>query len=275
MSQDLVINGVTYNGVESISVTTKDGQVVQYHLTSGIELPELLNEGNASDLMKGKQLINGEGEAVTGTFSLDSEMTAQDSLIAQIKLALAGKAAGEGGGDDMAGALADRTITEFSSNNCTTIAGYSFRGCASLQTLVAPNAKSVGEYALYQCSKLKSIVLPSVTTVATNAFREATNLEVVDLPKLTAIPGTAFYGCRGLKALILRSETMVTLSGTNAFTQCYCLLGTKNSGYNPTGEKIGFIYVPTALFEQYAADSVWVSTGILFRAIEDYPDVCG
>lgn len=181
------------------------------------------------------------------------------------------------GSDDMAGALASRTITEFSSNSCTQIGEYSFRDCGSLTTLVAPNAKSVGTYALYGCSKLKSIVLPSVTTVAANSFREASNLEVIDLPKLTAIPATAFYGCRGLKALILRSETMVTLANTNAFTQCYRILGTKNSGYNPTGEKIGFFYVPKALIEEYQAATNWSSESLVtqFRAIEDYPDICG
>lgn len=182
-----------------------------------------------------------------------------------------------GGSDDMAGALAARTITEFSSNSCTAIGDYSFRGCASLATLVAPNAKSVGTYALYGCSKLKSIVLPSVTTVATNSFREASNLEVIDFSKLATIPSNAFYGCRGLKALILRSETMVTLSSTNAFYQCYRILGTKNSGYNPNGERIGFVYVPRALVGEYQADSVWSSVleQNQFRAIEDYPDICG
>ena len=180
-----------------------------------------------------------------------------------------------GGSDDMAGALADRTITKFSSNSCTAIGDYAFRGCASLATLVAPNAKSVETYALYGCSKLKSIVLPSVTSLATNAFREATNLEVIDFLKLATIPSNAFYGCRGLKALILRSETMVTLSSTNAFYQCYRILGTKNSGYNPTGEKIGFVYVPTALISAYQADATWINSTVLFRAIEDYPDICG
>ena len=179
------------------------------------------------------------------------------------------------GGDDMAGALADRTITEFSSSGCTKIAAYSFRGCASLKTLVAPNAKSVGEYALYGCNELLSIVLPSVTTVSSNAFREASDLEVIDFPKLTAIPSTAFYGCRGLKALILRSATMVTLSATSAFTQCYRMLGTKNPGYNPTGEKIGWVYVPSVLLDEYLADSMWISSGLQFRAIEDYPEICG
>ena len=184
---------------------------------------------------------------------------------------------GDGGSDDMAGKLADRTITDFYSSSCTAIEEYSFRSCDKLKTLVAPNAKLVGTYALYGCSALKSIVLPSVTTVTTNSFREASNLEVVDLPKLTSIPATTFYGCRGLKALILRSETMVTLSNTNAFTQCYRILGTKNSGYNPKGEKIGFFYVPKALIEQYQVAPNWSSDSLVtqFRAIEDYPEICG
>lgn len=154
---------------------------------------------------------------------------------------------GGGGGSEMAGALADKSITEFISDNCASLGEYAFRACKNLRMLIAPNAKSVGTYALYQCSALKSLTLPSVTSIATNAFRELTNAEVIDLPNLTAIPTNGFYGCRGLKALILRSNTMVTLASTNAFYQCYRILGTKNSGYNPNGEKIGFIYVHKAL----------------------------
>ena len=182
-----------------------------------------------------------------------------------------------GGGDDIAGAVVSRTITEFSSNDCTEIGSYSFRGCKDLTTVVVPNAKSVGEYAFYQCNKLRSIVLPSVTTMATNAFRDAQYLEVVDLPKVTAIPSNAFYGCRGLKALILRSETMVTLNNTSAFTSCYRILGTVNAGFNPNGEKIGFIYVPAALLDEYKSAANWSSDSLVtqLRAIEDYPEICG
>lgn len=203
----------------------------------------------------------------------DNNLTIDSILEAINNLPTAGS-----GGDDMAGALADRTITDFYSNSCTAIGEYSFRSCTKLKTLVAPNAKSVGTYAFYGCSALKSIVLPSVTTVSTNSFREASNLEVIDFPKLTAIPATAFYGCRGLKTLILRSETMVTLANTNAFTQCYRILGTKNSGYNPTGEKIGFIYVPRALLsdddetKDYRRATNWSTDTLVtqFRALEDY-----
>ena len=181
------------------------------------------------------------------------------------------------GGDDLAGAVVDRTVTEFISNSCTAIGDYSFRGCKSLTTLVAPNAKRVGEYALYQCNNLRAVTLPSVTTVATNSFRDAQYLEFVDLPKLTAIASNTFYGCRALKTLILRSETLVTLNATSAFTNCYRILGTQNSGFNPNGEKIGFIYVPKALLEDYKVATNWSSDSLVtqLRAIEDYPEICG
>lgn len=67
------------------------------NISVGVDLPALTNEGTASDLMKGKQMISGAGKAVTGSFTLDSEMTEQETLIAAIKTALKGKAAGGGG----------------------------------------------------------------------------------------------------------------------------------------------------------------------------------
>lgn len=54
----------------------------------GIELPELNNEGSDVDLLSGKQLIDGDGNVVTGTFSLDNELSTQDDLIAQIQAAV-------------------------------------------------------------------------------------------------------------------------------------------------------------------------------------------
>lgn len=61
---------------------------------AGPDLPELTNEGSALDLMSGKQLIDSEGNKVTGTFTIASELDSQDTLISQIQTALQGKAAG-------------------------------------------------------------------------------------------------------------------------------------------------------------------------------------
>lgn len=62
----------------------------------GVDLPELNNPGGTEDLMRGKELIDSEGKVVTGSFSLDSELSDQDALIEQIRIALHGKAAGGG-----------------------------------------------------------------------------------------------------------------------------------------------------------------------------------
>lgn len=53
----------------------------------------------ADKMMSGITAHNKAGDKITGTFTLDSEMSAQDTLIANIKTALEGKAAGGGGGN--------------------------------------------------------------------------------------------------------------------------------------------------------------------------------
>lgn len=205
----------------------------------------------------------------------------------------------DSGGVDVASAIVDRTVTEYIDNECTNIGHSAFRSCTKLKNVDAPNVTTVGDYAFYQCSalttlnlpavtsigqqvvygcnKLMSLVFPATTTMSQNALREAQYVEVIDFHILTSIPAQAFYGCRGLKALILRSETLVTLSNTSAFTTCYRILGTKNSGFNPNGEKIGFIYVPAALLDEYKTAENWSSDNLVtqLRAIEDYPEICG
>ena len=65
-----------------------------------VKLPELTNQGAANDLLLNKQLIDSEGNVVTGTFTIDSELTVQDDLIAQIQNAVNNLPdAGSGEGD--------------------------------------------------------------------------------------------------------------------------------------------------------------------------------
>ncbi|MBO5837259.1 MAG: hypothetical protein J6Q92_05130 [Oscillospiraceae bacterium] len=82
---------------ESISAEAKKEKpvdmVVQDAVLLKIDLPELSNPGTAEDLMAGKELLDGEGKIVTGSFSLEPELSTQDALIEQIKTALQNKAA--------------------------------------------------------------------------------------------------------------------------------------------------------------------------------------
>jgi hypothetical protein len=67
--------------------------------TEGVELPELSNPASTSEIFEGKEAIDSEGNKVTGTFTIDSELTSQNDLLAQLEAALENKAAGGGGGD--------------------------------------------------------------------------------------------------------------------------------------------------------------------------------
>lgn len=65
----------------------------------GVELPELTNEGIADDLVTGKELINSDGDIVTGTnpyakAATDTEVATQADLIAQIQTILDSKTSG-------------------------------------------------------------------------------------------------------------------------------------------------------------------------------------
>ena len=63
--------------------------------------------------------------------------------------------------------------------------------------------------------------------------------------------------------MILRSETMAVLKYTKAFE------GT------PIESGTGYIYVPAALIDSYKTATNWTQYADQFRAIEDYPDICG
>ena len=99
----------------------------------------------------------------------------------------------------------------------------------------------VGQYVFYGCSKLTSLDFANVTSIEANAFN----------------------GCSGLETLILRSSKVCTLSATNAFTSTKITSGT------------GYIYVPSALLANYQSATNWSTYASKFRAIEDYPEICG
>lgn len=201
-----------------------------------------------------------------------------------------------GGGDDELAELLTNKMTALNSD-VTSIRQYAFRGATALVSINLPKATSIATNAIYGCTKLTSVNMPLVKSIASNAFngcsilpyivlpslttggdymfRYCYKLATIDLPVIKNIVANMFTDCRILTALILRSPTMCTLANTSAFTNCYHFHGTTNSTYNPNGLKDGYIYVPAALVDSYKAATNWTTFASQFRAIEDYPEICG
>ena len=179
-----------------------------------------------------------------------------------------------GGGNDDFEKLLTNKLTALDSD-VTSIRQFALRGATALTSVNLPAVKSIAENAFNGCSILPSIVLPSLTSGDSYMLRYCYLLKTVDLPVLKNIVANMFGDCRRLTAVILRSPTMCTLAATSGFYNCYHFHGTKNSTYNPNGDKDGYIYVPAVLIEDYKAATNWSTFASQFRAIEDYPEICG
>lgn len=180
--------------------------------------------------------------------------------------------------------LMARTLTSISNEHITTIRPYCFHS-AKLTTVHFPNVKTIGTYAFYNCDGLTEISLPSATSIADTGFRNCNNLNTLDCPVLKTVGNSTFreciklttvnlssatkisnYGfnkCSALVTLILRSSTLCSLTSTTAFTS------------TPIASGDGYIYVPSALIESYKTATNWTTYANQFRAIEDYPEICG
>lgn len=158
-------------------------------------------------------------------------------------------------------------LTEAHFAACETLGGSeSFSGCSKLETIYFPKLTAIPYRAFAYCSVLAEAVFPSVTEISgATPFRNGTKLVKLDFPVLTAISAAQpFYGNGNLNTLILRSETMCTLSSAT---------GLEHTGI-PNGT--GYIYVPRALLsdddetKDYRRATNWSTYAAQFRALEDY-----
>lgn len=145
----------------------------------------------------------------------------------------------------------------------TSIGGSAFRGCRTLSNISLPegiteipNGCFIGDY------KLLSINIPdSVTTLAYMCFSES-GVKKADCKNVTTISQQAFRQATykenlGLNTLILRADTVCTLSSTSAFTN------------TPISKGVGYIYVPDDLVEDYKSATNWTVYASQIRGISE------
>ena len=140
----------------------------------------------------------------------------------------------------------------------TSISRGAFYNCSQLTTADFPMATSTGEIAFYGCSKLATIDFPMATSISRSAFNGCSQLTTADFPVATSIGESAFYSCSKLNALALRSQSLCSLSNSNAFTS------------TPIYSGAGYIYVPSSLLDSYKSATNWSTYATQFRALEDY-----
>lgn len=192
-----------------------------------------------------------------------SELLTLDEMPQEIQ----GIQTGGGGGADtgLADSIVDGTITSYSSD-IQTLRASAFAYSTKLTSVSLPNVTSIPGDAFSYCDKLASCDFPKVETIGgSSTFNSCTSLEKIIFPSLTYISDMAIWAnCKSMLALILPNSTVATC-------------GYAGASWNPTpfNKGQGYIYVPRALIEQYKVATNWVTFASKFRAIEDYPDICG
>lgn len=148
-------------------------------------------------------------------------------------------------------------ITSVAMPNATNIKTYSFNGCTGLTSISLPEATTLGIYAFNGCTHLATVSVPKLTTLSANTFQNCDALTSFDVPAtVTQIPANCFNGS-GLRHIILRRTSMVSLANVNAFAN------------TPIATYSGAIYVPSALVDIYKADNVWKN--FFITSIDEYP----
>lgn len=143
--------------------------------------------------------------------------------------------AASSGGDDLARAIVEGTLTEYTDSETTTVRANIFNGITSLQMVDIPNATSVGASAFQGCSNLLSVNLPNATSIPNAVCQNCKNLErvnfknaqiagynafsmsqikVIDLHKMRSLQNSTFAYCASLKIVALRSDTVCTINTT-------------------------------------------------------------
>lgn len=157
-------------------------------------------------------------------------------------------------------------FTKFIAPKLTSIGAYAFNQSPYLENIEAENVEEIYSNVFQGCTALKEVKFPKITSIGSNAFRSCSSLTKVDLGSnmTSSILTRTFNACSNLTALILRNaDTIVGLGATNAFDSTPIVSGT------------GYIYVPRALISTYKTASNWSNYAAQFRAIEDYPEICG
>jgi hypothetical protein len=151
--------------------------------------------------------------------------------------------------------------------NVTQLYSYAFQNCTSLKRIRFDHLEdTVNTYIFRGCTSLEEVIAPKLSRIYNYFFLECTSLSFLDLPKLSSF-GTSALANSGLTNLVLRATTLasdwesrdpVGLSNVNVFAN------------TPLSRGEGYIYVPELVYEKYKVKTNWTVFADQFRVLEEY-----
>ena len=240
----------------------------------------------------GKVFIN--EETLTNIGNAIREKTGKTDLIpttnmaAEIALIQAG---GGTGGEDTLSLMLTNSLQEFNSDTVEQIKNYAFYKNEGLRKVNLPNCSKIGgncfsyntsleevyfdnlitisgdvssAFCFENCYELTIVHMPKLTEVkAFSTFAGCSKLSKIELPSLQILNKYFFRDCTSLNTFILSGNTVasMTAAATDVFKNTPIIQGT------------GYVYVPSALLDQYKTATNWAAIADQIRAIEDYPEI--
>ena len=284
---NIIINGVTYEGVPSVILHDTGGNDVEFTLGAVAEdtLVEALHNRTTSVTDDTLTSIRSYGLAsITSLTSVDFPNLQTINSYAfynDYNLEMDGwqfphaKTIGNYAFRYCYGITGDVVLP----STVTSIGQYSFTNCDHMETFRANGAIStLGTYTFNGASghvmALRECHMPNLGTgIALNlnwgsatAANACQYLEVCDIGKAKSIAANTFANCYALRTLIMRRTSVTTCANGSAF------LNTPVRGRNGL---TATIYVPSALIDSYKAASVWSTINgygyVTWAAIEGSP----
>lgn len=178
-----------------------------------------------------------------------------------------------GGGTETEDAIVSGTLTSYTNNRVTRLKTYAFAQMSNLTSVSLANVNSLQDQRQFDNSGIQEISMPKLTTgsvmmfgncqslvtipktafpaltgVYTYMFNNCQHLETADFLIANRIDGSAFGGCVLFSTLVLRCNSVCTLSSVNAFD---------NTPFRGKNGLSGTVYVPSSLVSSYQTASNW------------------